>query len=106
MGAGSNFSKNVEASVAGGGAYYLIGHKTNFFELGADLDYLSVKEISDDQRGILLLYPDYTVQTFYASANIGYRRYGKKSLFRIGLSPGFIKNDFLPGAYVSFGFLF
>jgi hypothetical protein len=106
FGVGSNFSKYLQAFTTGGGGYYLIGHEINFFELGIDLNYLSVDEASDDQNGVALIYPNYPVKTFYASANIGYRRYGKKTLFRIGISPGLIKNDFLPGGYISFGLTF
>jgi len=106
IGVGSNFSKYLPAFSTGAGGYYLIGHETNFLELGVDLNYLSVDEVSDDQKGVPLIYPNYPIKTFYASANIGYRRYGKKTLFRVGVSPGFIKNDFLPGGYVSFGLTF
>ncbi len=105
-GLGSNLSKNLHAFMTGGGGYYLVGHATNFFELGIDLNYLSIEEISDDQKGISLLYPNYPIKTFYASANVGYIRYGRKTLFRIGAAPGIIKHDFLPGAYVSFGLTF
>ena len=106
LGIGSNFAKYLQAFTTGAGGYYLIGHETNFLESGIDLNYLSVDEISDDQRGITFLSPNYPVKTFYASVNIGYRKYGKSTLFRIGVSPGIIKNDFLPGGYVSFGFRF
>ena len=106
VGLGSNFSKYLQAFTTGAGGYYLIGHETNFLELGVDLNYLSIDEISDDQKGVPLIYPNYPIKTFYASANIGYRRSGRKSLFRIGASPGFIKNDFLPGGYLSFGLTF
>ncbi|MEO6819106.1 MAG: hypothetical protein ABI204_05225 [Ginsengibacter sp.] len=103
---GSNFAKYLQAFTTGAGGYYLLGNETNFLELGIDLNYLSVDEISDDQRGFTFLSPDYPVKTLYTSANIGYRRYGKSTLFRIGVSPGLIKNDFLPGGYVSFGVRF
>jgi len=106
VGFGSNFSKYLQAFTTGAGGYYLIGHETNFLELGIDLNYLSIDEVSDDQKGVPLIYPNYPVKTFYASANIGYRRYGRKTLFRIGLSPGLIKDDFLPGGYISFGLTF
>ena len=106
LGLGSNFSKNLQAFMTGGGGYYLFGHETHFFELGIDLNYLSITEASDDQKGVSLIYPDYPIKTFYTSGNIGYRKYGKKTLFRIGISPGLIKNDFLPGGYVSFGLTF
>lgn len=106
VGLGSNFSKYLQAFTTGAGGYYLIGHETNFFELGVDLNYLSIDELSDDQKGVPLIYPNYPIKTFYASANIGYRRCGRKTLFRIGASPGLIKNDFLPGGYLSFGLTF
>lgn len=103
---GSNFSKYLQAFITGAGGYYLIGNETNFLELGVDLNYLSVEETSDDQKGVQLIYPNYPIKTFYTSANFGYRCYGKKTLFRTGVSPGLIKNDFLPGGYISFGFTF
>jgi hypothetical protein len=106
FGLGSNFSKYLQAFTTGAGGYYLIGHKKNFFELRVDLNYLSVDEVSDDQKGFPLIYPNYPIKTFYASANVGYRKYGRKTLFRIGVSPGFIKDNFLPGGYVSFGLTF
>jgi hypothetical protein len=90
----------------GGGGYHLIGKTSNFLEVGADLNYLSVDEVSDDQRGFVLIYPDYSIQTYYVSINIGYRRYGKSNLFRIGFAPGFIKQDFIPGGYISYGITF
>lgn len=102
---GSNFGRYLNAISAGAGGYLLKGKKQQF-ELGVDISYLSVDEVSDDQKGIVLIYPNYTIKTFYASMNIGYRRYGQKSLFRAGVSPGFIKNKFLPGAYVSIGLRF
>ncbi len=104
IGVGSNFARYLQAFTAGVGGYYLLGHTTDFFETGIDLCYLSIVEISDDQKGFTILTPDYPVKTYYASANIGYRRYGANTLFRIGVSPGFIKNDFLPGGYLSYGF--
>lgn len=103
---GSNFGKYLKAITNGVGAYYLSGRENNFFEVGIDLLYLSVDEVSDDQRGFAFINPDYPIKTLYASANLGYRRYAKNTLFRIGVSPGIIKNDFLPGGYISFGYRF
>jgi hypothetical protein len=103
---GSNFAKYLNAFSTGGGGYYLFGQTKSHFELGIDLNYLNVGEVSDDQKGFVLLYPDYSIKTYYASMNLGYRKYGDKVLFRIGVSPGFIKNDFLPGGYISYGFIF
>ncbi len=85
FGVGSNLAKYLNAFTLGGGGYHLIGKTSNFLEVGADLNYLSVDEVSDDQRGFVLIYPDYSIQTYYVSINIGYRRYGKSNLFRIGL---------------------
>jgi hypothetical protein len=106
VGVGSNFAKYLQAFTTGAGGYFLVGQKINFLELGIDLSYLSVDEVSDDQKGVTLIYPNYSIKTFYASANIGYRRYGKSTIFRIGVSPGFIKNEFVPGGYLSFGLTF
>jgi hypothetical protein len=103
---GSNFAKYLSAFSTGGGGYYLIGNTNNNFEVGIDINYLIVDEVSDDQRGFALLYPDYSVKTFYTSMNFGYRKYGHKNLFRIGISPGIIENEFIPGGYISYGFIF
>jgi len=106
VGIGSNFAKYLNAFSTGGGAYYLFGKSERSFELGVDLNYLSVNEISDDQKGFALIYPSYTIKTFYASLNCGYRKYKNKSLFRIGISPGIIKTALIPGGYISYGFIF
>ena len=103
---GSNFSRYLSLLTTGAGGYYLIGKRKSFFELGMDLNYLSVDEVSDDQKGLSFVYPDYTVKTLYTSLNIGYRKYSNKTLFRIGISTGFIKEGFVPGGYISFGFTF
>lgn len=103
---GSNFGKYLKAISNGVGAYYLTGGGNNFLETGIDLFYLSIDEISDDQKGFVFMNPDHPIKTFYASANLGYRHYAKNTIFRIGASPGIIKNGFLPGGYISFGFRF
>ncbi|MFT3706004.1 MAG: hypothetical protein QM802_26795 [Agriterribacter sp.] len=86
------------------GGYYLIGGKKYFLELGVDLQYLVSDEVSDDQKGIQLVYPDYSTNALYSSLNVGHRVYGKHTLLRIGFSPGLIKSEFVPGGYISFGF--
>ena len=105
-GFGASVPGNLQAITTGGGAYALFGSSARFLELGVDLHYLYVDEESDDQIGVPLVYPDYPVSTLYPSLNIGYRTYGKKSLFRIGLSPGIIDNEFVPGGYISYGIRF
>src|SRR5262245_33217352 len=45
-GVGSNFSKYLSAFRAGGGFYYLV----KSLELGIDLDFLAIDEVSDDQK--------------------------------------------------------
>ena len=103
---GSNFSQYLSFLTTGAGGYYLAGKHKSFLELGIDVNYLSVDEVSDDQKGITFVYPDYTVKTLYTSLNVGYRKYSNKTLFRIGISPGVIKEGFVPGGYVSFGLAF
>ncbi|MEO6549289.1 MAG: hypothetical protein ABIN94_14905 [Ferruginibacter sp.] len=103
---GSNLAKYLSLFSTGGGGYYLTGKSNNHLELGLDINYLAVDESSDDERGVILVYPDYSINTYYASANIGYRKYGKKSMFRIGISPGFTKDEFIPGGYISYGLRF
>ena len=106
LGAGSNFAKYLNGVMIGGGAYKLFGKNKHFFELGIDLHYLEVDETSDDQKGLPLLYPDYSVKTAYLSLNLGYRSYGKSTLFRVGFSPGYLDNKFVPGGYTSIGYRF
>ncbi|RYZ23547.1 MAG: hypothetical protein EOO10_20980 [Chitinophagaceae bacterium] len=106
LGVGSNLAQYLNATVVGGGGYYLVGNTNRFLELGADLQYLIVDEVSDDQKGFSFVYPDYSIKTFYPSLNLGYRAYGKQTLFRIGFSPCVIDNDFVPGGYMSFGLRF
>lgn len=108
VGAGSNLGQYLNVKSVGGGGYYLVGDSHKFFEIGLDVQYLVVDEVSDDQLGFasIVVFPDFSVKTIYPSLNLGYRRYGKKSLFRIGFSPGVIKSKLIPGGYVSYGFIF
>ena len=103
IGAGSNFATYLEASSFGGGAYYLVGKTNQFLELGIDLQYLVVNEVSDDQKRFTFVYPDYSTKTFYPSLNIGARIYEKTTLFRAGFAPGLIDGGIVPGGYISFG---
>jgi hypothetical protein len=107
VGIGSNLGRYLQLFSFGGGGYYLFGSTSKFFELGGDLNYLSVDEISDDQKGFgnLLVYPNYSTKTFYTSLNAGYRRYSKKTLFRIGIAPGFTRDGFIPDGCISFGII-
>ncbi len=108
IGVGSNAGQYLRLFSFGGGAYYLFGSSNKFFELGSELNYLSVEEISDDQKSFisLVIYPNYSTKTFYASLYAGYRKYTKKTLFRIGIAPGFTKDEFIPGGYIGFGIIF
>jgi hypothetical protein len=103
---GSNFAKYLSAFSTGVGGYYLFGQTQKHFELGMDLNYFRVDEVSNDQRGLTLIYPNYSIKTLLTSMNIGYRVYGSKSIFRAGLSPILIKNSFLVGGYISYGLTF
>ncbi len=108
IGVGSKLGQYLNVISFGAGGYKLIGGKNKFFELGIDIQYLIVDEISDDQKGIasIFIYPNYSINTIYPSLNLGYRRYGKNTLFRVGLSAGLIKSKFMPGGYISYGFRF
>lgn len=103
---GSNLSKYLNAISIGGGGYYLVGTTNSFLELGVDLQYLIIDEVSDDQKGFAFVYPDYSIKTFYPSLNVGYRAYVKRTLFRVGFSPGLIESKFVPGGYLSYGLRF
>jgi hypothetical protein len=106
IGAGSNFAKYLKEITGSAGFYYLFGRNGNFFETGLDAGYLSIEENSQDQKGFTFLMPDKAVNSFYGSIDLGYRLVGHKFIFRIGAAPGFIKNDFIPGAYSSIGIIF
>lgn len=106
VGAGTNFARYLNGVSVGGGGYYLLGKTDRYLELGVDFQYLSIDEVSDDQKGFAFVYPDYTIRAFYPSLNLGYRVYSKRTLFRTGLSPGFVDSDFVPGGYISFGLRF
>jgi hypothetical protein len=103
---GSNFGKYLNALSMGGGGYYLAGKRKHFLELGADFQYLIVDEVSDDQKGFSFVYPNYSIKTLYPSINLGYRRYNKSNVFRIGFSPAVIKSKLITGGYMAYGFTF
>ncbi|HET6996031.1 MAG TPA: hypothetical protein VFI06_13655 [Chitinophagaceae bacterium] len=102
---GSNFGRYLNAKTFGGGVYYLAGKKSHFLEIGADLQYLLIDEVSDDQKGLSFVYPNYSIKTLFPGLNLGYRVYGRKTLFRVGFSSNLIKSDFVPGGYISYGVL-
>ncbi len=106
FGAGSNFARYLHAISVGGGFYFLAGKQSRFFELGADLQYLSVDEVSDDQKGFSFVYPNYSMKALYPSLNLGFRSYMKRTMFRAGISPGLIDSRVIPGGYISYGFTF
>jgi hypothetical protein len=108
VGAGSNLGMYLTVISVGGGGYHLIGSNNKFFELGLDIQYLIVDEVSDDQIGFasIFIYPNYSTKTLYPSINLGYRKYGNKTLFRAGLAPGVINSKLIPGGYLSFGLTF
>lgn len=105
-GVGTNFSSKITEVAAGGGAFYLVGKNKHFLELGLELHHLSILEKSDDQKGAVLIFPNYDVKGLYSTANIGYRVYSKKGMFRTGFSPGIVKSIFIAGGYVSYGITF
>jgi len=107
VGLGSNFGKYTRALMFQAGGYRLFGKKNRFFETGIDLHYLDINEESDDQFGISsFVYPNYSTNTLYITFNAGYRNIYRKTIFRIGASPGFTKKEFIPGGYISFGLRF
>lgn len=104
--AGSNLAQYLKAVAVGGGGYYVVGKTNHFLELGVDLQYLIVDEVSDDQKGFAFVYPDYSIKTFYPSLNVGYRAYSKRTMFRIGFSPALIDSKLVSGGYLSYGLRF
>lgn len=104
--AGSNFNRYLNAKSFGIGLYHLEGKEKNFAEFGLDAGYFSIIENSDDQKSNGPLFPDYPINTYLINFNLGYRNYTKNGLFRIGVSPGIIKDGFVPGGYISYGLRF
>jgi len=105
LGLGSNFGKYIRAFAVQLGMYRLFGNKNRFFEAGIDIHYLDSEEDSNDQFSVSsFVYPNKTTNTYFVSINTGYRVYFRKSIFRIGFAPGFTKDEFIPGGYISFGF--
>ncbi|HEX7844995.1 MAG TPA: hypothetical protein VF476_04280 [Chitinophagaceae bacterium] len=106
-GMGGNFGNYTEAIMGQVGAYRLFGKQDHYFETGIDLHYLSIDIVSEDQSGVSsLIYPDHTTRTVYITLNCGYRVKAGKILFRIGAAPGFTKEEFIPGGYISCGIRF
>lgn len=107
LGLGSNFGKYIWAFTAQLGMYRLFGNKNRFFEAGIDIHYMDIREDSEDQFNVSsFVFPNKTTTTYFISINSGYRVYFRKSVFRIGVAPGFTKDEFIPGGYISFGFGF
>jgi hypothetical protein len=106
LGAGSNFARYLREVTGTVGGYYLVGKRSNFFETGIDLAYLSIEKNSDDQVANNFLKPNKPISGFYSTINLGYRMVGKKFLFRIGIAPGMVKDEFIPGAFTSIGIFF
>ena len=102
---GLNLSNYRKAFTAGVGAYYLMGARQDFLELGTDLGYLYTGSSTQSENKPLLNYPDFATETFIASFNLGYRYKGSRFIFRIGLAPFIIKEGIYPGAYLSVGSL-
>lgn len=105
--AGSNLGQYLNLLNVGVGAYYLAGKRSSLLELGTDFSYLNVDVSSDDQFSLgNLVAPAYETSTLFTSFNIGFRHYGRKSLFRVGIAPGFTNKEWLPGGYLSYGVRF
>jgi len=96
---------NFELRTATVGLFKLIGKKQNFLELGLDAQYHFASEYANDVKGVTLVAPVYTYEGVYCFAVIGYRHFTERRLFRIGFSPGVVETEFIPGAYIGYGFI-
>lgn len=96
---------NFELRTATVGLFKLIGKKQNFLELGLDAQYHYAYEYADDVKGVTLVAPVFTYEGVYCFAVIGYRHFTERRLFRIGFSPGVVEKEFIPGAYIGYGFI-
>lgn len=105
VGGGHNFGRYYSAGMIGGGVYRLLGGDRDFFETGVDVVLFTGTLISDDQVSGLgdIVYPRVTIAAIYPSVNLGYRRYGKKNIFRMGIAPSYLNKEFFTGGYISFG---
>jgi len=104
--AGTSFSSYLRAFSTFVGPYYLVGSNTKYLELGVDIGYLSINENITRRGNRAFIFPDFSIKTYYLNANVGYRKYGKKTMFRFGASPGYSKSGPFPGAYISYGLRF
>ena len=100
---GTSFTKDFRVNTFAFGNYILKGQNTNFLELGLDINYLYSYISQDDVSGsgLTFFYDDYN--TLYPNLNIGYRKYYKRGMFRLGFAPGYLRDRFLYGGYVSIG---
>lgn len=106
-GAGSNFGKYTNVLMGLVGGYRLFGKGAHSLETGLDLHYLNISVTSDDQfRMSSFVYPDYPTTTFYITMNAGYRLKARRVLIRAGVAPGFTKDEFIFGSYISCGLRF
>ena len=106
-GAGTNFGRYTNVLMGLVGGYRLFGKGLHNFETGLDIHYLNISVTSTDQfRVSSLVYPDYPTTTYYITLNAGYRLKARNVLFRLGIAPGFTKDEFIFGSYVSCGFRF
>ena len=105
-GAGTTlFSRKFELRTATMGFYFLFGKKNEFYDLGFDLQYHFADIHNNDVRGFILGGPLNSYEGVFPFLNFGYRRYSNKGVFRIGLAEGYIKREFITGAYVGFGII-
>lgn len=106
--AGKNFERYLNVYQAGAGAYYLLGNKKNHLETGLDFFYFYADEVSDDQMRFINPFPVRNASTLYTSGNVGYRHSGAKTIFRIGISQGYMHalKNYYTGGYLSFAIRF
>ena len=101
---GANLFKGFQVNTVSIGSYILKGEKNNFLELGLDINYLYSYIPQDDVSGdgLTFFYDNYN--TLYSNLNFGFRKYYKSGMFRLGFAPGYLRDRFLYGGYVSLGF--
>lgn len=105
-GAGTTiFNHKFELRTVTAGFYFLIGRKNEFYDLGMELQYHYADLLADDVKGFIFVDPSVSYEGVFPFLTVGYRRYSKKGVLRLGLSEGLIKKEFITGAYVGYGII-
>ena len=99
------FNRRFELRTLTAGFYFLIGKKNEFYDLGFEFQYHYADRHEDDVRGFIFVDPPDTYEGVFPFLTAGYRRYSKKGVLRLGFAEGYIRKEFITGAYVGYGII-